>query len=190
MIFPATVNLQQKWGKRPDFLMLMFQLIKQAFPNIHRLLSIFKISMPSHHPVFNRWVHKFYCLIRLCQQAMNYSAWHAGPSSSLQPLLGSPCWSTTLRPNNSLFPVYGENYYLGWIPTTHTAWETGIHRENDYRSYSGEQLVPLGLCCHLMFERQKYTLVPTAAEEAPAYEDCTLSHSSRNRNLDLMSWLV
>lgn len=80
--------------------------INKAFPKIHRLSSSFKISMPSHQPVFNRWLHKFYCLIRLCQQSMNYSAWHTGPSSNLQSPQGSPRWTTTLCPSSSLFPIY------------------------------------------------------------------------------------
>lgn len=48
----------------------------------------------------------------------------------------------TLSKQFFISDLYGKNYHPGWIPTTQTACETGIHRENDYHSYPGEQLVP------------------------------------------------
>lgn len=93
--------------------------------------------------------------------------------------------------------LYGENYYLGWIPTTRTACETGIHRENYHHSYSGEQLVPL------VMSKTEGALLPsyvwTTEIHACAYSNrgstclmkiAQMPHSSRNWNLDLMSWLM
>lgn len=175
----------------------MFQSTKQAFPNIHRLLSIFKISTPSHHPVFNRWVHKCYCLIQLCQQAMNYSARHAGPSSSLQPLLGSPHWTTTLCPNNYLFPIYmgkittlvepnhtdsmrnwnpqrkGLPWLFRWTATT-------AGNVKNRRGFTAILCLKDRNTCLCLQQQRKHLLMKTAQT----------SHSSRNWNLDPVSWLM
>lgn len=128
-------------------------------------------------------------------------------------LLGPACWTKqqsattagitmldnyTVSKQFFISHLYGKNYYLGWIPTTQTAWETGIHREHDYHIYSGEQLLPVGISkaegallpshvqkteihrCSWLQQQRKH-LLPKMAQT---------SHSSRNWNLDLMFWLL
>lgn len=124
-------------------------------------------------------------------------------------LLGPACWTRQQSATTAgitrldnytvqtiLYVPFRWEKLLLWLNLSHT--ETGIHREHDYHSYSGEQLLLVwiskaeGLCCHLTFERQKYI-------EACAYKQqrkhllpkmAQTSHSSRNWNLDLTFWLL
>lgn len=179
VILSVTVNLQQKRREEPrlpDAHSHVPMNKANAF-NYPQSCQSFTISMPSHQPVCSIWVNKLYCLIWLCQQAMSYSAWHAGPSSS------SRCWDHYAGQLHFIWAVLDSLFIggklLSWVNPSHTDsmrnWNLQRKRLPELFRWTACTNVKIqkGLCCHLMFERQKYMVVPAAAEEAPAGEDRT-----------------
>lgn len=124
-------------------------------------------------------------------------------------LLGPACWTeqqsaTTAgitRPDNYtvqtiLYVLFMWEKLLLWLNPNHT--ETGIHREHDYHSYSGEQLLLVWITkaegtllpSHVWKTEIHRSLCLQAAEKHLLPKMAQTSHSSRHWSSDLMFWLL